>query len=190
MPLIGKGDVIPLGNFGAGPYTAAHTPMLAGVAGSPETIHLTEDGWRSRVRILEDQIDRSDAYGRSLIDAVFEGCRGGVTTTFIEWRASMLKMTYPWAYVLPLTATKFIVVNAAAPIGRLGSDNAGSLVLTAVANTPAATYGPATVTFGKIKAAPDQDIEFYYGPGHRKYSMNFDLLLYASSSDFILYSAT
>lgn len=179
-----------LGNFAAGPYTASHTPTLAGVAGSPETINLTEDGWRSRVRILEDEIDRSDAYGRSLIDTVYAGCRGVVTCTFIEWRASMLKMTYPWAYVLPTGATKWVVVNTTAAMGRLGSDNAGSLVLTAVANTPAATQGPATVTFGKIKAMANQDIEFYYGPGHRKYSMNFDLLLYASSSDYILYSAT
>lgn len=164
--------------------------MLAGVAGSPETINLTEEGWRSRIRILEEEISQSDAYGRSLLDTVFQGCRGVLTTTFIEWRASMLKMSYPWAYVLPLTATKWVVVNTTAAMGRLGSDNAGSLVLTAVANTPAATYGPATATFGKLKAAGDQDIEFYYGPGVRKYSMNFDMLLYASSSDYILYSAT
>lgn len=181
---------MPIGNFAAGPYTASHTPMLAGVAGSPETINLTEEGWRSRIRILEEEISQSDAYGRSLLDTVFQGCRGVLTTTFIEWRASMLKMSYPWAYVLPLTATKWVVVNTTAAMGRLGSDNAGSLVLTAVANTPAATYGPATATFGKLKAAGDQDIEFYYGPGVRKYSMNFDMLLYASSSDYILYSAT
>lgn len=181
---------MPLGNFAAGPYTASNTPMLAGVAGSPETINLSEDGWRSRIRILGEPIERSDAYGRSLIDSVFQGCRGILTTTFIEWRASMLKMTYPWAYVLPLTATKWVVVNTTAAMGRLASDNASSLILTAVANSPAATYGPATATFGKVIAAPDQDIEFYYGPGHRKYSMNFDLLLYASSSDYILYSAT
>ncbi len=181
---------MPLGNFAAGPYTAAHTPTLGGVAGSSETINLTEDGWRSRIRILEEEISRSDAYGRSLIDTVFQGCRGVVTTTFIEWRASMLKMSYPWVVVAPLGSTKWIVVNATAAMGRLGSDNAGSLVLTAVANTPAATYGPATVTFGKIKAMADQDIEFYYGPAARKYSMNFDLLLYASSSDYVLYTAT
>lgn len=181
---------MPLGNFAAGPYTAAHTPTLAGTPGSSETINLTEDGWRSKIRILEEPIDRSDAYGRSLLDTVYQGCRGVVTTTFIEWRASMLKMSYPWAYVLPTGATKLLVVNATAAMGRLGSDNAGSLALTAVALTPAATQGPQTVTFGKIKAMADQDIEFYYGPGHRKYSMNFDLLLYASSSDYILYSAT
>lgn len=179
-----------LGTFAAGPYTAANTPTLNGTPGSSETINLTEDGWRSRMRILSEPIDQSDAYGRSLLDTVFQGCRGMVTCTFIEWRASMLKMTYPWVVVPPTGATKWVVVNAASPMGRLGSDNCGSLILTAVTGTPAATSGPATVTFGKIGAAPDQDIEFYYGPGHRKYSMNFDLYLYASSSDYILYSAT
>ena len=179
-----------LGNFGAGPYTASHTPTLGGVAGSPETINLTEDGWRSKMRIFEERIERSDAYARSLLDKIFQGCGGVLTTTFIEWRASMLKMTYPWVVVAPSGATKWIVTNTTAAIGRLASDNCGALVLTAVANTPAATNGPATVSFGKVSAMADQDIEFYYGPGHRKYSMNFDLLLYASSSDYILYSAT
>lgn len=179
-----------LGTFSAGPYTASHTPTQNAVAGSPETINLTEEGWRSRMRILEESIDRSDAYGRSLLDAVFQGCRGVLTTTFIEWRASMLKMSYPWATLAPSGATKLIVVNSSNPMARLASDNAGALTLTAVTGTPAATNGPATAVFGKLKPVPDQDIEFYYGPGHRKYSMNFDLLLYLSSSDYILWSAT
>lgn len=175
-----------LGSFAAGPYTASHTPA----GGSPETIYLTEEGWESRIRILEQPIDRSDAYARCLLDAVFQGCRGVLTSMFIEWRASHLKMTYPWAVVAPLTATKWVVVNVASAMGRMASDVAGSLVLTAVANTPAATLGPATVTFGKIKTVPDQDIVFLYAPEHRKYTVNWDMLLYASSSDYILYSAT
>jgi hypothetical protein len=175
-----------LGKFTAGPYTASHTPA----GGSPAAIGLTEDGWRVRLRLLGEEISRSDAYGMSLLDSVYQGARAVATCTFIEWDTDELAMAMPWSAWLPVGTTKLIVVNTAGPIGRLASDKAGSLVLTAQANTPAATNGPATLTMGKLIAMPNQDIDVYMGPGHRKFAMNFDLLLYLSTSDYILYSGT
>lgn len=174
-----------LGEFLAGAYTGSYTPA----GGSPAAVGITRDGWRPTIAILEEDVRQSDQYGRTLIETFYQGARAGLACTFLEWNTAILNMMFPYGSLLNTGAGKFIVANAANPIGRRGSDVAGSLVLTAVAATPAAAK-PATVTYGKLKPVNDRDMEWSYNSTHRVMSCAFEAMLYLSTSDYILYSYT
>lgn len=174
-----------LGEFLAGAYSGSYTPA----GGSPGAVGITRDGWRPTIAILEEDVRQSDQYGRTLIETFYLGCRAGLACTFLEWNANILRMMFPYGTLLNTGAGKFIVANSSNPIGRRGSDVAGSLVLTATASTPAAAK-PATVTYGLIKPVTDRDMEWSYNSTHRVMSCAFEAMLYLSSSDYILYSYT
>lgn len=176
---------MPLGEFLAGAYPATYTIP----SGSPAAVGITRDGWRPTIAILEEDVRQSDQFGRTLIESFYQGARAGLACTFLEWNANVLAMLFPYGTLLATGAGKFIVSNSSNPIGRRGSDVAGSLILTATASTPAAAK-PATVTYGKLKPVNDRDMEWSYNSTHRVMSAAFESMLYLSTSDYILYSYT
>lgn len=183
-PVLGNGSMV-LGELLAGAYAATYTVP----SGSPAAVGITRDGYRPTLAILEEDVRQSDQFGRTLIETFYQGARCGLSCTFLEWNVPVLNMLFPYGSLLNTGAGKFIVSNTANPIGRRGSDVAGSLILTATANTPAAAK-PATVTYGKIKPVNDRDMEWSYNSTHRVMSAAFESILYLSSSDYILYSYT
>lgn len=174
-----------LGAFVAGAYAATYTVP----SGSPAALGITRDGWKPTIAILEEECRQSDVFGRTLIESFYQGARAGISCTFLEWQTSALNMLFPYGSLVSTSTGKLIVANSANPIGRLGSAVAGSLILTATANTPAAAK-PATVTYGLIKPVSDRDMEWSYNSTHRVMTGAWECMLYASSSDFVLYTYT
>lgn len=168
-----------LGVFAAGPYSAVATSP--GV--SPGSIGLLQDGWTLEWTILEQLLDKSDAYGRTLIETFHQGLRVAISAIFHEWKAQELRMVTPQmlaavANYLPVGATNM----DAGVMGAQGSDQASSLVLTALAGTPAATVGPASATFSKVKQQGDSPIGVLFGPEHRQIPFRGHVLPYTRSN--------
>ncbi len=149
-----------LGVFAAGPYSAlATTPtQSAGAVG------LLQDGWTVEWTILEEELDKTDAYARTLIETFHQGLRCFINAIFHEWKAVELRLLTPYANMLPVAATR---MDAGIP-GTQGSDQASSIVLTALAGTPAATVGPVTATFPKVKQSGNVNVNALFGPEKRQ----------------------
>lgn len=147
-----------LGVFAAGPYTAAATTpgQSAGAVG------LLQDGWILEWTILEELLDKTDAYARTTIETFHQGLQVFLSAVFHEWKAVELRLLTPHAPMLPVGATR---MDHGIP-GVQGTDQAASIVLTALAGTPSATVGPATATFSKVKQAGDSPISRLFGPEH------------------------
>lgn len=92
-----------------------------------------------------EMINRSDVYGDTMLDIIYRGCDWFFQTEFKEYRAGPIAVAFPWG-----------AIGVLGTIGRLGSDVALPLVLTATAGTPAATT-PATLTAPKAILAPNSN---------------------------------
>lgn len=124
---------MPLGTFIAGRYSSTLNSNSLGI---------TQDGYEIQFEPREQVINRSDAFGDMMIDTVY---RGG--DWFCQWEAMEAFLTGTQAAMHPFGA-----LGTVGLIGRLGSDIATALVLTATAATPAAA-SPATLTATKSKLA-------------------------------------
>lgn len=142
--------------FAAGPYTAAATTpsQSAGAVG------LLQDGWSVEWAILEQNLDKTDAYARNTIESFHQGLNVALAGIFHEWKALELRLLSPHANILPIGATN---MDAGIP-GTQGTDMASSIVLTALTGTPAAANGPATATFTAVKHMGDVPISRLFGP--------------------------
>ena len=116
-----------LDTFVSGAYTATYNAVAVG---------MTEDGFKLNQSISQENIDKSDLYGDTLLDFIYRGGQAFIQYTGKAYKAGAITPLWPWG-------SMGVVATSAAPIGRLASDVAKSLVLTAVSATPAAT-APAT----------------------------------------------
>lgn len=135
-----------LGTFSTGPYTAQYTPPsgAAGGGGGQVSLGLVEDVWRWQGRVeLADMVAGITA--RSVIDSVYQGGNWFMIVTFKEWASAVKNTIWPWHSTFGQSGVT----------GRIATDLAGSLLLTAVAGTPAATAGPATITAAKALCIGD-----------------------------------
>lgn len=114
-------------------------------------------------------VNRSDAYGDTLIDTIVRGADWSLVCEAMEYKAG------------PIAAVGQIAsMGTLGIIGRLGSDIAQALVLTATAGTPAATT-PATLTASKALLAPNANPRILFNSELRRVPLRFALLPYDSS---------
>lgn len=106
------------------------------------------------------EIITGDNFARAAQDAVFQGVDITSDFTLTEWNAAGAQGLY-WPY-----GTTFLT---ALVVGRLdvGSSLAKSLVLTAVAGTPAAA-SPATATLTRSILHEDFPVPHIFRPAHRR----------------------
>ena len=161
-----------LDTFVAGPYVGTYNAVGIG---------LTEDGYDLDAGLKQEVIDESDGYGNSLLDYIY---RGG--DAFMNWSAKAFKPgsispLWPWGGSLGE------ISSTTGPVGRLASDMALPLILTAVANTPAAVVGNACVTFTASKSilAPGFGIKLNFNSKLRKVPTRLALLPYVSTTKII-----
>ena len=140
-----------LDTFIAGRYATTYNAVNVGIL--EEGVELQQD---SKAEMLE----RSDAYADALMDFVYRG--GNVAYQFdgLAYAAGIITPFWPWGALGTMATT-------AAPIGRLASNVASALVLTAAANTPAAA-APATHTASKTILAPNNNARLMYNSKLRK----------------------
>lgn len=143
-----------IGSWIAGRYTATYNSGDVGIM---------EDGYGLSFQHKKELIQRTDAYGDSVLDGIYRGLDAFIEMTMLEYTNATLLMLEPWD---AFTATGNTSL-ALASIGELDFDNAKSLVLTAAAGTPAATK-PATMTATKVIVQEGFDFREMLGPTHRK----------------------
>ncbi len=123
-----------LGLFIAGAFTGAYNSNACGI---------TEEGYDLQWEPKQDAIEKSDVYGDMHIDSIYRGTNWFFQTEFMEVKQATNAASYPWGSAF----------GVAGIIGRLASDVAAALALTATAGTPAVAT-PATMTATKTILAP------------------------------------
>ena len=129
-----------LDTFISGRYTNAYNGVSVGI---------TDNGFELQQDSSWEQISTSDAYGDSILDGVYRG--GSVYLQFESkaFKNGSISPFWPWGSL-------GVMQTPAAPVGRLASDVASAMVLTAVAGTPAAVAAsPNTLTGSKAILAPN-----------------------------------
>ncbi len=169
----GSTDGQGLAKFAAGPYTAtalfspAQTNPATGLPYNPLTaynIGLTQDGWMIGWASMAELLNKTDRYGRALVESFHQGCRMSINCVLHEWRQETVQMITPNSTVAAVGTTSYWQNGI---VGSLGTDYAFSLILTARVNTPAYVNGVTSISFPKIKCRSDYDIGMLFGPEHR-----------------------
>jgi hypothetical protein len=154
---------------GAGPYA---TGLVEGV--------------RRLSRRPQARLFQADAYGDTDIDGVFRGGNASLSIVLKEWTANIRAMLWPFGGNNSTADFGAIGVANAPGIGKLLTDMAGQIILTAATGTPAAgTLGPATITFAKAIMSPDTDIEILMGAEPRDIPVVFKLFPYLDGSSIV-----
>lgn len=150
----------------------AISTVIAGAYGTTYnsvSVGMTVDGFRLSITSKAEQIDKSDTYGDTLLDLVYRGGNYFVDFTCRIYAAGATTPFWPWG------STIGTICTSAAPIGRLGTAVASSLVMTATASTPAAAT-PATLTASKSILAPDYNAELLFDSRARNVPIRLALL--------------
>lgn len=164
-----------LGSYVAGRYSATF-----GAA----DIGQSEDGFELEFSFKQELIDKTDAYARTIIDMIGQGCDTYVSANLIEWIPGSKALL--WAYGGGVMGKIFSV---AAPPAVFASNLASAFVMTSTANTTAAS-NPATLTGSKAFPAPNFNPKILCDSRLRKLPIRLILLPYQSSSDLISFSTS
>lgn len=146
-----------LGTLVVGAFTGALNSVALG---------MTEEGYELQWEPKSDMINRSDVYGDTMIDFVHRGIDYFMQTEFKEYKAGPIAAAQPWA-----------ALGVLGTIGRLGSDVAVAMVLTATAGTTAAAT-PATLTANKAILAPNSNPRAQFNSRLRTLPVRMVLLPY------------
>jgi hypothetical protein len=153
-----------LGTFIAGRYTGTYNAVDVG---------LTEQGYRLRFQPRKQAINRTDAYGDTLLDNVYRGGNFSIQFVCQEYKAGSYTPAWPYG-----------ALGVMGVIGRLDSDLAMAFVLTATASTPAA-LAPATLTASKAVLAEDSNVELLFNSELRQVPITLTVLPVDSGSGVI-----
>lgn len=154
-----------------GVYTVTYNSLALGLLKNDDglpTLELTNEG--------EDIT--GDAYGRSVIDGIYQGGNAFIGLTCEEYKAATLAAWWP-----------FSSRGRMGLIGRLHYDMALPLVLTAVAGTPAAS-SPATLTATRAFPSPGTQRRVVFGPTLRTLPLRWRLYPYSSGGNVVWYTET
>src|SRR5262249_48106988 len=126
----------------------------------------TDEGYAIQSEPKVELINKTDAWGDALLDMIYRGTDWFCQADFHEWKAGPLAAAFPWGAG---------VMGVQGVIGRLASDVATSLVVTAAAGTPAANT-PATLTATKAILAPNSNPAAQFNPRLRTLPVRMVLL--------------
>lgn len=152
-----------LGAFIAGRYAGTYDPP-GGTAAAD--MGITDQGWELEASVAKELIGETDAHGESVIDAIYRGLSNVyLQGNGLEWTAGMLRALFPYgAADVPASGSGYI---GSGVIGRLDSNVAGAIVLSAVSSTPAAA-APATLTASLCAIAEGFPVKLLYNSKLRR----------------------
>ena len=150
-------------------------------------LNYTRRGFNLNFRQMEERIEETDLYGRSFIDAIYQG--GGVTVDTIcrVWGVGPAAALWPW------TGSMGEIYNSTFPIAQNARSVAKALILTGVANTPATTDTAQstaqinTFTASLTMIAPEQ-LQVVLNSQGREAPLRFDLLVSDSAGTGTLFA--
>ncbi len=145
----------------AGRYSGSLTPA----GGSPTDVGVTDSpGYKIGFMADWELINESDAYGANVIEMIWRGFSDvGVAFVSKEYKNGPTQAMLP---VMSYAVTGAVSMTTGL-IGRRGTDIVGSLVLTALAATPAAST-PATLTFTQCLPREGFRVEWFLDTKGRK----------------------
>lgn len=149
-----------------GAYTSTYNN---GAGGGDVDMGLVE-GVRRYQQTAEGTDIRSDMYGESVIDGIYQGCQMFAMMTFKLWKNLIHTKDSTQDYLWP-----FDEMGSSGVIGRSYVDMAGSLVTTVVAGTTAETYGPKIRTASLACYSPKHTEEHILGIAERDILVVFRL---------------
>lgn len=126
-----------------------------------------------------EDVGNTSAYGKTVIDAVFQGTNWFAQMTCLEYK------TGPLGAFAPYSAT----LGALGTVGVLLYSLAQPLIFTAVAGT-SASASPATLTASKTILLPGFTSRLMYGPTLRKVPLRFRLFPYLITATVSHFSQT
>lgn len=162
----------------AGAYTGTYNRSGAGAV----AMNYTRQGFNLNFTQKGERIEETDIYGLCFIDMVYRGAALSIDAIFKVYGAGTTGPLWPWA--TPLGT----VYTAALPIAQLANSSPDVLILTAVANTPAAA-SPATLTSSVI-LSPDNNLTVKLDSTLREVPLRWDSLLQDSAGTGSLFTAT
>lgn len=171
-----------LGSFVAGASLGTYTAP----SGAAQSMGIMESGYEIQCRALSEILNSTDQYGESVIDGIFRGTECHVQATGIEWTAGLLKSMMCYGATFPASGAGYFGPGV---IGRLNSDVAGSIILSTVAATPAAT-APASLTVPLAIIAEGFDVSWALNSKLRKMPARWRALLANISSTMRHFSVT
>ena len=143
-------------------------------------VGITRDGYSLQHESFWEQIAESDAYGLSLIDGIYRGGNLSIEFEGLAYKSGTTSPFWPWALLGKMATT-------ALPIARLASNVASTFVLTATANTPAAT-SPATVTANLAILAPNYPARWLYSSRLRTVPIRLALIPNTVATDTVWFA--
>jgi len=172
---------MPFATFAAGPYTATYDADNApgdpaGKGQGARDLGLVE-GVRRWQRMMEAHPVQAGAFGSTEIDGVYRGGQAFCLMTFKEWTDAVRDALWPFG-------TGF---GELGQVGRLLTDLAGELTLTAAPDTPAASAGPATLVFRKAIVSPGHNSEVVLGAEQRDVPIVFRCFPYVNAQGKVVW---
>lgn len=158
-----------LGVFIAGAYTGQYNSVAIGI---------TDNGYELQWETKVDAIEKSDVYGDMMIDGVYRGVNYFMQAEFLEGTTAAGQAAFPWA-----------AFGTPGIIGRLMSNVAAALLLTATTGTPAVAT-PATLTAPGAILAPGSNPAVQYNSRLRTVPVRFVLLPYNSAGTIKSFTLT
>lgn len=139
-----------------------------------------DDGFVLNCRVAGQEVNESDAYGMTLVEAIYRGQNWTLRLRGLEWNKtgllSALQMFGQVAGALPALTLNPIL----GPIGDRWSKYCQALLLTAILANPPTT--PQTLTASQAGLAPNSDVEFMFTSKVREMPLAFVLLPYVYSN--------
>lgn len=157
----------------AGAYTATWNAVAVG---------LTRQGFELSMQTKAEMIDETDQFGMTTIDWIYRGLDAFLQFTCRAYKAGSTGPFWPWAALGQ-------VRTALLPIGRLASDVAQAVVLTATSATPAAS-SPASLTGSKSLLAPNFDGRLLFDSRLREVPIRLQLLPSDSTGTTTVFTTT
>jgi hypothetical protein len=162
-----------LDTFIAGRYAGTYNAVDVGI---------TDDGYTLQQELMQEVIDESDAFGGTMLDYIYRGGNAFMRFTSKAYKPGSVSPFWPFGAL-------GVGMTTAAPIGRLASNIAAAMVLTAVANTPAAA-APASLTASLAILAPNYSGELLYNSKLRKVPVRLQFLPSVSTGTLTWFTMT
>jgi len=150
---------MPLDTFIAGRYSGTYNAVDVGI---------TENGYEKTLQLKQENVEGSDAFGDAILDYIYRGGDCFLEFDCKAYKAGTKTPFWPWGAF-------GVMATAAAPIGRLASNVASAMVLSAAANTPAAA-APASLTATKAILSPGFSGKLLYNSKLRRVPVRLILL--------------
>lgn len=162
----------------AGAYVGTYNRSSAGFA----ALNYTRNGFTLGFSQKGERVEETDLYARCLIDIIYLGAQLTIECIGKVYGAGVTGPLWPWA------APFGTVYNSGSGLSQLANTSPDTLLLTAVANTPAAS-SPATLTSNVI-ISPDSQQQISLNSTLREVPLRFDALLQDSAGTGTLFTTT